>query len=77
MAAANRVLVYGGKGALGSACVHYFKSKGWWVASIDIVANEEANANVLVKLSESFTDQAAQVGGAKVMTSHRRVSVST
>ncbi len=29
MAAANRVLVYGGKGALGSACVHYFKSKGW------------------------------------------------
>ncbi|XP_043112423.1 dihydropteridine reductase-like [Puntigrus tetrazona] len=61
MAAANRVLVYGGKGALGSACVHYFKSKGWWVASIDVVANEEANANVLVKLCESFTDQAAQV----------------
>ncbi|XP_056328377.1 quinoid dihydropteridine reductase a [Danio aesculapii] len=61
MAAANRVLVYGGKGALGSACVHYFKSKGWWVASIDIGANEEANANVLVKICESFTDQAAQV----------------
>ncbi|KAI2656991.1 Dihydropteridine reductase [Labeo rohita] len=61
MAAANRVLVYGGKGALGSACVHYFKSKGWWVASIDVVANEEANANILVKLCESFTDQAAQV----------------
>ncbi len=47
-----------------------------WVASIDIVANEEANANVLVKLSESFTDQAAQVGGAKNLTSPRRVSVS-
>jgi len=29
MAAANRVLVYGGKGALGSACVKYFRSKGW------------------------------------------------
>lgn len=48
-----------------------------WVASIDIVANEEANANVLVKLCESFSDQAAQVGGAKGLTSLRCVSVST
>lgn len=38
-----------------------------WVASIDIAANEEADANVLVKLCESFTDQAAQVGGANVL----------
>ncbi|XP_024238252.1 quinoid dihydropteridine reductase a [Oncorhynchus tshawytscha] len=59
--AASRVLVYGGRGALGSKIVHHFKSKGWWVASIDIVASEEANANVLVKLSESFTEQAGQV----------------
>ncbi|KAL7863600.1 hypothetical protein SRHO_G00125840 [Serrasalmus rhombeus] len=57
----SRVIVYGGKGALGSACVHYFKSKDWWVASVDIVANEEANANVLVKICESFTEQAEQV----------------
>ncbi|KAK7137783.1 hypothetical protein R3I94_013435 [Phoxinus phoxinus] len=73
MAAANRVLVYGGKGALGSACVNYFKSKGWWVASIDIVANEEANANVLVKLCESFADQAAQVTSdvATVLGEHK------
>uniref|UniRef100_A0A8B9JZ93 Quinoid dihydropteridine reductase n=1 Tax=Astyanax mexicanus TaxID=7994 RepID=A0A8B9JZ93_ASTMX len=61
---AGRVLVYGGRGALGSACLHYFKTKGWWVASIDIVANEEANANVLVKICESFTEQAEQVGAA-------------
>ncbi|XP_062405269.1 quinoid dihydropteridine reductase a [Sardina pilchardus] len=59
--AANRVIVYGGRGALGSACVQYFKSKGWWVASIDIVANADANANVLVKLSECFPEQAGQV----------------
>ncbi|XP_070818652.1 quinoid dihydropteridine reductase a [Chaetodon trifascialis] len=59
--AANRVIVYGGRGALGSQCVQYFKSKGWWVASIDMVASEEANENVIVKLSESFTEQAAQV----------------
>lgn len=29
MAAAGRVLVYGGKGALGSQCVRYFKSRNW------------------------------------------------
>ncbi|XP_041652810.1 quinoid dihydropteridine reductase a [Cheilinus undulatus] len=59
--AANRVIVYGGKGALGSKCVQHFKAKGWWVASIDMVANEEANENVIVKMSESFTEQAGQV----------------
>ncbi|KAF3838759.1 hypothetical protein F7725_010527 [Dissostichus mawsoni] len=52
MAAANRVIVYGGRGALGSKC---------WVTSIDMVANEEANDNVIVKSSESFNEQAGQV----------------
>ena len=29
----NRALVYGGKGALGSTVVNFFKSKGWvWIA---------------------------------------------
>ncbi|TDH07377.1 hypothetical protein EPR50_G00105350 [Perca flavescens] len=59
--AANRVIVYGGKGALGSKCVQHFKSKGWWVACIDMAANEEANENVIVKLGESFNEQAGQV----------------
>ncbi|XP_074529441.1 quinoid dihydropteridine reductase a [Halichoeres trimaculatus] len=59
--AANRVIVYGGKGALGSKCVQHFKANGWWVASIDMVANEEANESVIVKMSESFTEQAGQV----------------
>ncbi|XP_064200652.1 dihydropteridine reductase-like [Anguilla rostrata] len=58
---AHRVFVYGGRGALGSKCVEYFKSKGWWVACIDIASNENADANVLVQLSDSFTDQAEQV----------------
>ncbi|KAK5896687.1 hypothetical protein CesoFtcFv8_009825 [Champsocephalus esox] len=61
MAAANRVIVYGGRGALGSKCVLHFKSKGWWVTSIDMAANEEANDNVIVKSSESFNEQAGQV----------------
>ncbi|XP_058506614.1 quinoid dihydropteridine reductase a [Solea solea] len=59
--AANRVIVYGGRGALGSKCVEHFKSKGWWVACIDMAANDEANENVIVKMSESFTEQAGQV----------------
>ncbi|XP_005990483.1 dihydropteridine reductase [Latimeria chalumnae] len=58
---ARRVLIYGGKGALGSKCVQYFKSKSWWVASIDLTANNEANANVLVKMTDSFVEQADQV----------------
>ena len=29
MASAARVLIYGGKGALGAACVSFFKSKNW------------------------------------------------
>ncbi|KAM4555375.1 quinoid dihydropteridine reductase a [Odontesthes bonariensis] len=59
--ASHRVIVYGGRGALGSKCVQLFKSKGWWVASIDMAANDEANENVIVKLTESFTEQAGQV----------------
>ncbi|KAK6493576.1 dihydropteridine reductase-like [Huso huso] len=60
-AEAHRIIIYGGKGALGSKCVEYFKSKSWWVACIDMVANEQANVNVLVKMSEAFTEQADQV----------------
>ncbi|XP_058253928.1 quinoid dihydropteridine reductase a isoform X2 [Hemibagrus wyckioides] len=58
---ANRVLIYGGRGALGSTCVHHFKSKGWWVVSIDIGANEEADANVLATICDSFCEHAEQV----------------
>lgn len=32
-----------------------------WVACVDVAANEEANANVLVKLTDSFPEQAEQV----------------
>lgn len=37
-----------------------------WVASIDLNANEEASANVTVKMTESFTEQASQVGATTV-----------
>lgn len=32
-----------------------------WVASIDVVENEEASASVIVKMTDSFTEQADQV----------------
>nr|XP_028704196.1 dihydropteridine reductase isoform X2 [Macaca mulatta] len=58
---ARRVLVYGGRGALGSRCVEAFRARNWWVASIDVVENEEASASIVVKMTDSFTEQADQV----------------
>ncbi|XP_057282645.1 dihydropteridine reductase isoform X2 [Pezoporus wallicus] len=61
MAAAGRVLVYGGRGALGSQCVRYLKSRDWWVASIDLAENEDASASVVVRMTDSFPEHAEQV----------------
>ena len=44
----GRVVVYGGKGSLGSVCVSILKSAGYWVCSVDLVLNNEAHSNVLV-----------------------------
>lgn len=77
--ASRRALVYGGKGALGSAIVKLFRQNNWvsptaiaisyqlticckqWVGSIDLVQNEEADANVLITNSESLPAQEAEV----------------
>jgi len=56
----TRVVVYGGKGALGSTLVNHFKSKNWWVCSIDLHENPEADANVVVK-GVTLEEQAANV----------------
>ena len=56
----QRILVYGGKGALGSAIVSHFVSNPgkYWVASVDFGANDQANANcVLSKTLGSLTEQ--------------------
>ena len=37
----GRVLVYGGRGALGSEIVTKFKHEGWWVANIDTAPNTQ------------------------------------
>jgi len=58
---AGRVLVYGGKGALGSTIVKYFIERSWWVGSIDLFANDDANANIVLEPSESWVDQESSV----------------
>ncbi|XP_033633553.1 dihydropteridine reductase-like [Asterias rubens] len=57
----NRALVYGGKGALGSTVVNFFKSKGWWVCSVDLFPNEEAQVNLIVDPALSWTDQESSI----------------
>lgn len=61
MAGSNKVIVYGGKGGLGSVLVSHFKSKNWWVCSVDLKANEEANENVLVNPEDSWGQQETAV----------------
>lgn len=57
----KRALVYGGKGALGRACVSAFKQADWWVSSIDLVENEDANSNILVKAEQGILEQEKQL----------------
>ncbi|KAK7873319.1 hypothetical protein R5R35_011375 [Gryllus longicercus] len=57
----GRVFIYGGRGALGAQCVAHFKSQNWWVGSIDLKANDQADANILVKHDESWIEQEISV----------------
>jgi len=56
----GRVLVYGGRGALGSEIVNKFKESGWWVANIDITANTSADENIVVE-GDSWQGQESNV----------------
>ena len=84
----NRVVIYGGRGGLGSTlvkhfkskgkfdstlnynvveyfligfsvilCIHFLNIKGWWVCSIDLAANDEADVNVLVNPKDEWLVQ--------------------
>ena len=52
----SRVLVYGGRGALGGAIVTKFKESGWWVANVDMKNNDDADENIQVS-GDSWTEQ--------------------
>ncbi|BES99122.1 unnamed protein product [Nesidiocoris tenuis] len=70
----SKVLIYGGKGALGAACVAYFKKQDCWVGSIDMKENDEADANIVVTPDSDWQQQhnlileklAGALGGDKV-----------
>ncbi|KAK4012497.1 dihydropteridine reductase-like [Daphnia magna] len=53
----SKILVYGGRGALGSAIIKHFKAKNYWVGSIDLANNEEADANILVAPESTWVEQ--------------------
>jgi len=59
--AMKRVFVYGGKGALGAACVTQFKALNWWVGSIDMVENDTADANIIVNRDANWVEQETTV----------------
>ncbi len=57
----QRVVVYGGCGSLGTVLVSHFRSHGWWVCSIDLAINEEADENVIVDAKLDWCAQEALV----------------
>ncbi|XP_021958028.1 dihydropteridine reductase isoform X2 [Folsomia candida] len=59
--ASKAVLIYGGKGALGSTLVKFFKEKGFATTSIDFFENDTADDNILLKSDLGFEDQANAV----------------
>lgn len=61
-----KVIVYGGKGALGSAAVSAFKKLQWWVLAIDLErggSHPEADSRILIKDQnlDSLVAQESQV----------------
>lgn len=58
---AGKVLIYGGKGALGSAVLKHFKTKSFWALSVDLAKNEEADSNIVVDRKANWAEQETQV----------------
>uniref|UniRef100_A0A336M607 Dihydropteridine reductase n=1 Tax=Culicoides sonorensis TaxID=179676 RepID=A0A336M607_CULSO len=57
----GRVVIYGGRGALGATVVSHFKANNWWVGSIDLGENEKADANIVVNKDADFVGQEEQI----------------
>jgi len=60
MSVAGRVIVYGGRGALGSTVVSVFKKNQFWVCNIDMQENTEADHNIIVT-GDTWTQQEENV----------------
>ena len=75
MALSNKLLIYGGRGALGKELVDFFRSKNIvrislkikkiyffkWVLNVDMSESEAANSNVLVDPLQSWVEQEKNV----------------
>eukprot|EP00126_Sphaerothecum_destruens_P006003 Sdes_comp19166_c0_seq2m9940 len=57
----SRCAIYGGKGALGSSLVTYFKNLKWEVVSIDLSPNELASKCIVVNPELSLTSQSSHI----------------
>ncbi len=51
------VLITGGNGGLGSACIEYLKDKGWNTISIDIYENKEIPSDLFIQADVVNADQ--------------------
>ena len=57
MQRASTSLIVGGNGALGKAMVSSFRAGGWNTVSLDVVANQEAQHNIIVNPNVSMKSQ--------------------
>ncbi|XP_071521381.1 dihydropteridine reductase [Panulirus ornatus] len=58
---AGKIIVYGGRGALGCAVVKHFKANNFWVGSIDLGNNEDADVSIVVSKDANWATQAETV----------------
>ncbi|XP_035435319.2 dihydropteridine reductase-like [Spodoptera frugiperda] len=56
-----KLMVYGGRGALGNVCINHFKQANWWVASIDLKPNPIADYNIIVAPNATWYQQEKHV----------------
>ena len=57
----QKVVVYGGRGALGRMCVSSFKKRNIWVCSIGHGPNEEADASIVVPHTQDWEKHSTKV----------------
>jgi nucleoside-diphosphate-sugar epimerase len=57
MTQAGRVVVYGGRGALGSKCISTLKANNFWVGSIDLTENSDADLNIVLEKDSDLAQQ--------------------
>jgi dihydropteridine reductase len=61
MTQAGRVVVYGGRGALGSKCISTLKANNFWVGSIDLTENSDADLNIVLEKDSDLAQQESKV----------------